>query len=168
MTIDARSAIASGDRVEQRALDREPRAEVARERGSGRHQPAEVHDAPQAGAGGSLRERGGGAPLGVGEGARGRALHRVDQVVRDVDALERALQARAGRDVAEHEVGSSTRAAATRSARACEAAHRVAVALQSLHERRADVPGHARDEGLHRIEGTRGRQLPEHAGSPSR
>ena len=39
-------------------------------------------------------ERAGRAPLALGERARGRALHRVDQVVRDVDAVQRLAPGR--------------------------------------------------------------------------
>ena len=57
MTIDARKAIELGHGVEQRLLDGEPRAQVARHRGAvAGHRAAEVDDAPHAGAGGRVGE----------------------------------------------------------------------------------------------------------------
>ena len=59
-----------------------------------------------------------------------------------------ALEPVAGRRVAEHEVVELDARRAHPLARAREAAHGVAVADQARDERRADVAGHAGDEGL--------------------
>ena len=50
MTIEARRAMPSGTAAEQRLLDRQARAEMARERRPGGHEAAQVDDAPHAGA----------------------------------------------------------------------------------------------------------------------
>ena len=107
MTIDARSATDSGAR--RRAAPARPPAassrwregaRVARARGRrGRRsaaRPPRAAAAAKRSAGGELADR--------ERVARRRRLHRVDQVVGDVDAVERLGQPGAGRHVAEDEL----------------------------------------------------------------
>ena len=76
-----------------------------------------------------------------------RALHRVDQVVGDLDAVQRRRRARAGRGVADHElVDVHLHPVALRPG---EAAHRDARHGRGAGERRADVARHTRHEDLH-------------------
>ena len=91
------------------------------------------------------------SPPGAARCRRSRpgALHRVDQVVGDLDAVERLGEARRR---SSRRRGRGRRARRRRGdalARAGEAAHGVAVADEPRDERRADVAGHAGDEGLH-------------------
>ena len=59
-----------GRGLQQRALDGQPRREMARQRAVGGQQPAEVDDPPHAGGGRRARERLGLAALEVDEGSR--------------------------------------------------------------------------------------------------
>ncbi len=108
---------------EQDLLHLQAAAEMARRRAVLRGEPAEVDDAPDAGP---LR-RGdevlcGGAFVGLEAGAR-IALHRVDEEVGDVDAVERLVEAGAGDRVALDEAQGGGNACGV----AAEAAQLVAV-----------------------------------------
>ena len=134
--------------VQQRLLDRQPRGEVARERAvvraagrrgrrsGARRRRSRRREAPR--PGGARRRR----------TLPRRALHRVDQVVGDLDAVQRRVEPRAGRGVAEHEVVERAPAAATRSRERAKPRTAWPVAQQARHERGADVARDAGDEGL--------------------
>ena len=107
MTIEARSATRLGRGVEQRLLDLQAAGQVRRGGRVGRDQPAEVDDAPHAGGargrGEALRgrrSRSANVPDPVGAG-----LHRVDEEVGDVDAVERLVEPVAGHRVAADDLG---------------------------------------------------------------
>jgi hypothetical protein len=75
--------------IQQDLPDLTARAQMLRHRlGTGRREAAEVDHPAHAGLLGRGRERLGGAAVGLAEVAS--AAQRVDQVVRDVDALDRA------------------------------------------------------------------------------
>jgi hypothetical protein len=133
-----------GRRGEQRLLHGQARGEMARRRAGGGHEAAEVDDPAHARRARRRREPLRRAPFLVREGAAGRALHRVDQVVRGLHAVERTLQPAPGEDVAEHQVRERQARGAHPLGRAREAPDGMAVALEARHERRADV---ARDSG---------------------
>ena len=126
ITIDARSAIPSGTAPSsaRSTARREPRW---RESGASRgDQAAEVDDAPQPGGSRRRRRTPRRTPARARRTRRRGLLHRVDQVVGDVDAVERGLQTRARGHVAEHELvdrhGDAARACARSRARRCPSA----------------------------------------------
>ena len=136
---------------------------------------AEVDDAADARARGGLGERGARPPPRARRTRRCRPLHGVDEVVGDVGALERLVQAGAGQHVALHERDVAGRPTARRVAG--EADELVAVALQPRHERAADVAGDAGQEDAHpaaptlsacRSTLTSPSSAPGSSGSPSR
>ena len=96
-TIEARSATESGAAVQQRLLDRQPRlrggARARRRAGAGRRGRRSAARPPRRAASANFSAC---AALGSTNGPR-RPLHRVDQVVGDLDAVERPVEARAGR-----------------------------------------------------------------------
>ena len=93
---DAGAQLGHGHRGRRAAARRSsrPRAQV-RGRLALRLQPAEVDDAPHARALGSLAERRRGAAVELREASPRR--HRVDEVVRDLDAVERDVERGGGR-----------------------------------------------------------------------
>ena len=92
---------AVGDGVEQDPLDLAAAREVRGAGAAGRvAQPAEVDDAPDPGRGRRRREAPRGDAVALLEARRDRRLHRVDQVVGDLDALERARQPGAAQRIA--------------------------------------------------------------------
>ncbi len=107
ITIDARRATDPGTAVEQDALDRIAAGEVG---GCplGRERAAEVHDAPHPGStcgiGESLRRgslaRGKRDPACLAPGR----LHRMDQVIGDLDVAHRPHRPRPGERVADHKL----------------------------------------------------------------
>jgi hypothetical protein len=148
---------------------------VPRQRASRGNEAAQVHDAAHAGRPGGRREALGRAPLALGKkpgsawlvrdgrrpanrlrtrawmarggNPRDGGLHRVDEVVGDLDSLQRLRQARARHRVANHDaVGGRAGARGV----AGEAPHGVPVAPQARNQRRADVSADARDQDLHR------------------
>ena len=158
MTIEARSATASGAAAEQRLLDLEAAREVRATRRARGHEAAEVDDAPHARrarrGGEAARPRAARASAKPRRASPRRRLHRVDEEVRDVDAVERLGEAGAGHRVAADDRRSAaesvTRAGRARSrARACPARG------EARHEVGADRPGRAGDENVH-LRRTRG------------
>ena len=113
-TIEARNAIDSGtaSRSARSTASREPRWRAARRRRAAARRGRRSAACPPRRA--ALGEQLGRPALQVAEARPRRALHRVDQVVGDVDALERAVQAGAGRGVTDHDVVESRPAASTR------------------------------------------------------
>ena len=96
----------------------------------------------------AVAKRSGGAALGCGE-AVDRALHRMDQVVGGVDAVQGPAEPGAADGVADHDVVERDARRRDPLARAGEAADLVAGLVQARHERRADVAGHSGDEHAH-------------------
>ena len=145
-------------RGQQRLLDGQPRGEMARR---ARRRTAAARRGRRSAArprrAAALGEVLGLTALEVHEAAR-RALHRVDQVVGDVDPVQRRVQPRAGRRVAEHEVVSCAAGGLAASASGRSRGRR---------DRRARGAGRARRRRsrTRRSRGSASRMLPRLTGS---
>ena len=129
MTIEARSAIASVGGVEQRLLDRQAGGKMARHRidlrapGRRGRRPGARRPARAAVANRSAARR-----SCSGKPPFGRALHRVDEVVGDVDPVERLAEAGAADGVADDDVVEQDAGGSDPLGRAGESAHGVPAA----------------------------------------
>ena len=107
-------------------------------------QPAEIHDALHAGARGGIAKAHGGLAVDARKvGARG---HRVDEVVRDVDARERAVEARRVERVGGHDFHAGPAARFERRAAARRGAHHHPPCGEVGDEIGADVAARAQHE----------------------
>ena len=143
ITIEARNSTVGTPERAQQPADLLPAREVARERRVAA-ESAEIHDPTHAGRGGRAAELDRGAAVGVLEGLA--RAHRVDEVVRGVDAVERGTKGRSLEQVAvDHlRVRADLRAQMGRIAR--EAAHPLAGPLERTKQSTADIAGGASDE----------------------
>ena len=124
MTIEARIAIDSGAAASSSSSTASREARWREIAAVLRHQAAEVDDPPHAGAAAAAAKCSA-AARSRSANSSGRPLHRVDQEVGDLDAVERAVEARARERVAlDHLVGRR----ATRAAERLIAADAVAAA----------------------------------------
>ena len=143
MMTAARSTTVGTPRAEQDLADLVARPQVRwRASSSGRRvEAAEVDDPPHAGALGGRGEGRGRLAVACPR-SRGRA-ERVDEVVGDVDAVERARRASPAPSVALDASTWSIHGPATAARRAGQAAHPVAGGEQLGHQPAADVAGGA-------------------------
>ena len=112
------------------------------------HEPAEVDDPPHAGGGGRVGEGPPGAPLALREAlGRRHGLHRVDEVPRDLGALQRGGESLARDEVAAHRLGDAGGGDARRVAR--QRADAVAGPRELRDEVGADRAAGSGDEDIH-------------------
>ena len=137
---------ALGQACEQDPLDLEPAAEMARQRPALRHETAEVDDAaharPLRGRDELLRRD---ALVVLEDAARAAALHRVDEEVRDIDAVQRLVESRAGDRVAADERQRRGHARGI----AAEAAQVVAATCESREQCGSDRAARAGQQDAH-------------------
>ena len=121
-----------------------PAAEVGREARSRLAEAAEVDDLPHPRGAGRLAEVPGGEAILLLE--RGARRHRVNQVVRRVDARERRVERLAPQAVARDDLGARGDPGGQALRPPGEAAHAVAALRERAQEPAADVAGRARQE----------------------
>ena len=140
-----------GRGVEQRLLDLQPAGQVRRGGRAGRDEAAEVDDAPHARARAPPRRsapRRSRSRVGEAAGAVERRLHRVDEEVGDLDAVERLVEARRPRRRRRGRPP-ATPGAVTRAGSRAKARTAWPPRAQAGDERGADGAAGSGDEHLH-------------------